>query len=75
MRNSTIVLAGMAGAVGFALSRLVAGMNASGGDRSRGQPRIRPAGPENMSNPPRRWSAVDEMSDESFPASDPPGSY
>ena len=33
---------------------------------------IRPAGPENMENPPEEWDEVDEESDESFPASDPP---
>lgn len=32
----------------------------------------RPAGPEAMRDPPREWTAVDEASDESFPASDPP---
>ena len=32
----------------------------------------RPAGPEAMRDPPRNWSKVDEASDESFPASDPP---
>jgi len=33
---------------------------------------IRPAGPENMRDPPKHWDQVDEGLDESFPASDPP---
>lgn len=32
----------------------------------------RQAGPEAMRDPPKEWSKVDEASDESFPASDPP---
>jgi hypothetical protein len=36
---------------------------------------VRPAGPEAMRMPPGRWSKTDEESDESFPASDPPGNY
>ena len=33
---------------------------------------VRDAGPAAMRDPPSRWSKVDEASDESFPASDPP---
>lgn len=32
----------------------------------------RSAGPEAMRDPPRDWEQVDQASDESFPASDPP---
>ena len=32
----------------------------------------RSAGPDAMRDPPEEWSKVDEASDESFPASDPP---
>ena len=35
----------------------------------------RPAGPESMRDPPKKWDEVDEESDESFPASDPPSNY
>jgi hypothetical protein len=36
---------------------------------------VRPAGPESMEQPPEQWDRVDEESDESFPASDPPANY
>lgn len=36
---------------------------------------VRPAGPESMRNPPKKWDEVDQASDESFPASDPPAKY
>ena len=37
---------------------------------------VRDAGPEAMADKPKRdWSEADEVSDESFPASDPPATY
>lgn len=37
--------------------------------------KVRTAGRREMHNPPPDWDIVDEQSDESFPASDPPGNY
>jgi hypothetical protein len=36
---------------------------------------VRPAGPDAMRDPPKKWDKVDEEADESFPASDPPSNY
>lgn len=36
---------------------------------------VRPAGPKEMEDKPKDWDIVDEESDESFPASDPPSNY
>lgn len=43
--------------------------------RPRDELRIRVAGLTEMKNPPRNWDLVDEIGDESFPASDPPATY
>ncbi|MCA1662459.1 MAG: hypothetical protein LC648_10070 [Novosphingobium sp.] len=37
--------------------------------------KVRHAGPEGMRSDPPKWDRTDEASDESFPASDPPGTY
>ena len=43
---------------------------------NQGDATIRDAGPEAMrSEPTRPWQKVDEESDQSFPASDPPANY
>ena len=36
---------------------------------------VRNAGPEAMRSNPPQWDNVDQASDESFPASDPPANY
>ena len=38
--------------------------------------KVRDAGPQAMADKPtREWTAADEASDQSFPASDPPANY
>jgi hypothetical protein len=36
---------------------------------------VRNAGPDAMRSDPPQWDRIDEASDESFPASDPPSTY
>lgn len=46
------------------------------GQPENGDNPVRDAGPDAMRDPPRaEWESVDQSSDESFPASDPPATY
>jgi hypothetical protein len=61
----------VAGAAGYALYKYATREDESayaGGH-------VRDAGPAAMQEPPKSWSKIDEASDESFPASDPPATY
>jgi hypothetical protein len=67
-----------ASAAGYALYKYATrdkdqDMAVAGGDRHFGK--VRDAGPQAMESQPRSWSKIDEASDESFPASDPPATY
>jgi hypothetical protein len=74
--------AALAGVIGFIVGRryiLGGGENdapALAEDRPPGpvgnSGNARAAGPESMRDPPGEWDKVDQASDESFPASDPP---
>ena len=48
---------------------------APGESTASGFAKVRNAGPEAMRSAPPQWDKVDEASDESFPASDPPATY
>lgn len=68
------------GAGGYVIWRQVAkreareGQPAFAADQPAGN--VRDAGPAAMRDPSgRAWTSVDEESDQSFPASDPPGNY
>ena len=70
------------GALGYAGYKYFTSSDRSGGSAfARGQSdeenfsQVRNAGPQSMADKPRNWSATDERSDESFPASDPPATY
>ena len=84
-RNRTVIAAVLAtvgglGAALFSRRRRQANQPASAAlERSETAPgpvgqsgAARAAGPDAMRDPPKEWEKVDQASDESFPASDPP---
>lgn len=68
------------GAAGYLAARLLGRRNlfapANREDRPEGplgsSGSARSAGPDAMRDPPKQWDGIDQASDESFPASDPP---
>jgi hypothetical protein len=83
MRPSSKIALGLAIAGAAAVSlgafaralRRNAGGSGNRGEDVYGRGPIRCAGPDEMTAPPKTWDAVDEASDESFPASDPSAKY
>jgi len=70
------------GAIGYAGYKYFAGSShragaafATGQGDAENFSQVRDAGPAAMADKPREWSKEDQMSDESFPASDPPATY
>ena len=73
---------GVLGAAGYGLYKYITGKSsdskaafAAGEGAAGNATQVRNAGAQSMRDEPRRWSATDEASDESFPASDPPATY
>lgn len=86
-RNRTILAAAVATVGGLAAAlftrrgRLTSGEEPEAAAFNRGKTApgpvgqsgaARSAGPDSMRDPPKEWEKVDQSSDESFPASDPP---
>lgn len=68
-----------AGAVGYGLYRYATRtaepatpVAFADGEATDGFAPVRNAGPDAMASDPKKWDEVDQASDESFPASDPP---
>lgn len=77
----TLTVGALTGVIGVALGKWLHRKDridriSNGAAVREGEGPVRPAGPDGMRTPPRReWTAVDEASDESFPASDPAARY
>jgi hypothetical protein len=68
----------LASAIGYGLYRSITRSRPlvraafAAGESTPGPIEVRNAGPDAMRSDPPEWDTVDEASDESFPASDPP---
>jgi hypothetical protein len=74
----TLALGGGLAVIGYALMRHAdeEGIRPGSGARRHDEGDIRHAGPDAMRTPHKgEWETTDQTSDESFPASDPPGTY
>ncbi|MGV3512141.1 MAG: hypothetical protein ACO1OX_09090 [Novosphingobium sp.] len=73
----------VAGAAGYAIWRVAQKKQgeqtpaafAQGEEAGGNFAKVRSAGTDGMRSDPKRWDKVDQASDESFPASDPPANY
>ena len=77
----TLVVSALTGAIGVALRKWLYRKDqpdklSNGAAVRKGEGPVRPAGPGGMrTQPNREWTATDEASDESFPASDASAKY
>lgn len=76
-----LIRLGLLGAAGYAFYKYATREESqvAFADRAKGPDenfsKVRDAGTHQMANAPRSWNKIDEASDESFPASDPPSTY
>ena len=79
----SLIKLGLLGAAGYGLYKYMSGRTseqpaaafAHGETASGNATQVRNAGAEAMRDQPKHWSKTDEMSEQSFPASDPPATY
>jgi len=78
----SLIKLGLLGAAGYGLYRYVFGRSierhaafAQNEVAPGNATQVRNAGVDAMRDTPKKWSKTDETIDQSFPASDPPGTY